>query len=163
MSNDYFTPATVADAVGRTFTSGWLVVDQRRINVFGATTEDPDPHHVDPAFCAEHSPWGKPIAFGFLTISLLTPMLYEVFRYPLDGDPAQGYPVNYGFSRLRLVSPVLVDSRIRGHFTVKALRERKPGQRMITLECRVEIEGETGPALTGEWETLWITPEGQLA
>jgi len=144
--------------VGRTFTSDWIVVDQRRISVFGANTEDPDPHHVDPQFAARHSPWGATISFGFLTLSLLTPMAYQIYRYPLDGDPAEGYPASYGFKDLRFVTPVRVDSRIRGHFKLLDVRERKPGQKLLTLDCRVEIEGETRPALTATWESLWLTP-----
>jgi len=158
MSISTFSPPSAHTVVGQTFTSDWIVVDQRRINVFGANTEDPDPHHIDPVYCAEHSPWGKPISFGFLTISLLAPMMYQVCRYPLGGDPNDGYPASYGFNRLRLVAPVLVDSRIRGHFTVRSVGERKPGQRLITIELSVEIEGVDRPALVGEWEMLWITP-----
>ena len=163
MDGRFFTPAIAPDVVGQTFTSDWVMVDQRRIGVFGANTEDPDPHHVDPAFCARHSPWGKPISFGFLTISLLTPMIYQVYRYALDGDPKDGYPASYGFNRLRLVAPVVVDSRIRGHFTVIGVRDRKPGQRLITVALSVEIERESRPALTGEWEMLWITPTADNA
>jgi acyl dehydratase len=159
VTQDFFTPQTVDQAIGRTYTSGWILVDQRRIGIFGANTEDPDPHHVDPVFAAAHSPWGKTISFGFLTLSLMTPMLYQVYRYPLDGDPKDGYPASYGFKDLRFVAPVVVDSRIRGHFTVQEVRERKPGQKLITLSCSVEIEGEARPALTATWESLWLTPQ----
>ena len=70
MSEQDFTPQSAHEVVGQTFVSDWLLVDQERINAFGAVTEDPDPHHIDPTFAAEHSPWGKTIAFGFLTMSL---------------------------------------------------------------------------------------------
>ena len=52
-----------------------------------------------------------------------------------------------------------VDSRIRGHFTVNDVAERKPGQLQITLGCRMEIEGEERPALIGEWLMLWLMPQ----
>ncbi len=155
---EHFTPQTAHEVVGRTFVSDWLLIDQERIDAFGQVTDDPDPHHIDPAYAAEHSPWGKTLAFGFLTLSLMTPMLYQVNRYPLDGDPRDGYPVNFGFNKLRFVAPVPVGSRVRGHFTVKDVSERRPGQRQITLDCVVEIEGEERPALVGEWLTLWIRP-----
>ena len=158
MSDTFFTPQSGEQAVGKTFTSGWFVMDQRRISVFGANTDDPDPHHMDPAFAAEHSVFGKTISFGFLTLSMLTAMFYQVNRYALEGDSSEGYPVNYGFRELRFVAPVLVDSRIRGHFTVKEVRERKPGQKLFCVDCVVEIEGEKRPALTAIWETLWVTP-----
>ena len=160
MNDAFFTPQTVELALGKTFTSGWHLIDQRRISVFGANTDDLDPHHIDPAFAAKHSAHGKTIAFGFLTLSMLTAMLYEVNRYPLDGDAREGWPANFGFRELRFVSPVIVDSRIRGHFTVKEVRERKPGQKLFVLGCVVEIEGQQRPALTADWECLWVTPAG---
>ena len=155
MSNT-FTPETARSHIGEVFISDWVAIDQDRINRFGDVTDDPDPHHIDPEFCAKNSPWGKPIAFGFLTISMLTPLLYQVYRYPLDGDPSDGYPASYGFKNLRLVSCVPVDSRIRGKFTINEVADRKPGQLMLTLGVEVEIEGEGRPALTGDWEMLWI-------
>lgn len=158
MSNDFFTPQTIEQAVGKTYTSGWHLIDQRRITAFGGITDDYDPHHIDPAFAAKHSLHGKTIAFGFLTLSMLTAMLYEVNRYPLDADASAGWPANYGFKELRFVAPVPVDSRIRGHFTVKEVRERKPGQRLFVLDCVVEIEGESKPALTALWESVWVAP-----
>ena len=158
MPEKFFTPETAADAIGQTFVSKWITVEQDRITAFGEITEDPDPHHMDPAFCAEHSPWGMPIAFGFLTISLLTPMLYDVYRYPLDGDPAEGYPANYGFERLRLIAPVPAGSRIRGRFAPTSVTTRKPGQEMLSMDVLVELEGGPAPVLSCTWHMLWITP-----
>ena len=158
MTPNYLTPQTAHEHVGQTFTSDWLTIDQDRIDAFGRITEDPDPHHVDPDFAAEHSPWGKTISFGFLTMSLMTPMLYQIYRSPLDGNPEDGYPASYGFDKVRFVTPVPVDSRIRGHFTVKDVTERKPGQRQVTFECTVEIEGQDRPAVVGEWLSMWLTP-----
>ena len=158
MTDHFFTPQTIEQAVGKTFTSGWNVMDQRRITAFGGVTDDYDPHHIDPSFAARYALHGETIAFGFLTLSMLTAMLYEVNRYPLDADASAGWPANYGFKELRFVAPVLVDSRIRGHFTEKEVRERKPGQRLFVLDCVVEIEGETRPALTAQWECVWVTP-----
>jgi acyl dehydratase len=158
MNDNYFTPQTIEQALGKTYTSGWHVMDQRRITAFGGITDDYDPHHIDPAFAAKHSLHGKTIAFGFLTLSMLTAMLYEVNRYPLDADASAGWPANFGFKELRFVAPVLVDARIRGHFTVKEVRERKPGQKLFVLDCVVEIEGQTRPALTALWESVWVMP-----
>ena len=154
----YLTPDTAHEALGRTFVSDWIKVGQERITTFGRVTEDLDPHHVDPVYAAEHSPWGGTISFGFLTLSLMTPMLYQVYRYRMDGGREDGYPASYGFDKVRFVAPVPSGSRIRGHFTVKDVAERKPGQLKITFGCRVEIEGEERPALVGEWLSLWLTP-----
>ena len=85
-------------------TSRWIDVPQQRITDFGHITEDPDLMHIDPAWAAEHSPYGKTIAFGFLTVSLLTRMANDVIQRP--GDEVS--TLNYGFDRLRLLSPVMV-------------------------------------------------------
>lgn len=78
-------------------------------------------------------------------------------RYPLDADASASWPANCGFREPRTVVPVVVDSRIRGHFTVKEVRERKPGQKLFVLDCVVEIEGEFRPALTALWECVRVT------
>ncbi len=91
---------------------------------------------------------------------MLTAMLYEVLHYALDGDASEGWPVNFGFRELRFVAPVLVDSRIRGHFTVKEVSERKPGQKLFVLDCTVEIEGQTKSAMIALWECVWVSAEG---
>jgi len=160
MSKRFFTPQTIEQHLGETFSSAWFLMDQRRITAFGGITEDFDPHHIDPAFAAKNSLHGKTIAFGFLTLSMLTAMLYEVLHYALDGDASEGWPVNFGFRELRFVAPVLVDSRIRGHFTVKEVSERKPGQKLFVLDCTVEIEGQTKPAMIALWECVWVSAEG---
>lgn len=156
MGPAYFTPHDVGEHLGRGFVSDWMTVDQVRINVFGALTEDADPHHVDPAFCETRSPWGKPIAFGFLTLSLVTPLLYQVFRYPLDGDAStDGYPASFGTDHLRFVQPVPAGSRIRARVTPRRVTERKPGQTLIVLGIVIEIEGEERPALVTDWQMIW--------
>ena len=161
MNQKFFTPQNAHEHIGEIFTSDWLLVDQVRINVFGAVTGDNDPHHIDPEFCRESSPWGKPISFGFLTLSLLPSMLYQVCRYPLDGDPdKEGYPASFGTDYLRLVSPVRVDSRIRAHVTPKKVTERKPGQILMTTHIEIEIEGEDRPALVTDWQMIWFEPRG---
>jgi acyl dehydratase len=128
-------------------TSRWIDVTQQRINEFGNVTEDPDRMHVDPKYAAAHSPFGKTIAFGFLTISLLTRMVNDVIARPTD----EVSTLNYGFDRLRLLSPVLVDSRIRGHLVLKALSLRSPSQFRAVYTVTVEIEGEAKPALIADW------------
>lgn len=143
----------IEQAVGRTFVSNWHTVDQARINDFGRVTSDPDPAHVDPEWARKHSPWGGPIAFGFLTLSLLTPMVYDVFDIPLDGSGDRVH-ANYGFNRVRLVEPVPSGARIRAHVTVRDVAPRKPGQSVMVLDVTVEIEGKQRPALTAEWLSM---------
>lgn len=137
--------------------SPWLTIDQLRIDVFGAVTDDLEPLHNDPRWCAEHSPYGRPIAHGFLTLSLLTKFLHQVTGNVIAGMPDRtGYPINYGFDRVRFMAPVPVDARIRCR--VKLIdREDRPNGAMMRFEATVEIEGEMDkPALVADWLLLWV-------
>ena len=71
-------------------TSKWVTVDQAMINGFGTITLDPDPMHVDPIWARENGPFGGSIAFGFLTVSLLTHLLHDALGSSPDRDPASG-------------------------------------------------------------------------
>ena len=131
-------------------TSRWIDVPQQRITDFGHITEDPDPMHIDPAWAAAHSPYGQTIAFGFLTVALLTRMANDVIQRPTD----EVSTLNYGFDRLRLLSPVMVGSRIRGHFVLKELALRSPTQFRANYAVSVEVEGQDKPALVADWLSI---------
>jgi acyl dehydratase len=62
--------------------------------------------------------------------------------------------INYGFDRVRFMSPVKSGARVRGHFTLAACRFRGGGMLMTTYEVSVEIENEKRPALTANWITI---------
>jgi acyl dehydratase len=150
--------ACIGQKVG---TSHWVVVDQEMIDRFGAVTLDPDPMHIDPDWSRQYSPFGTTVAYGFLTTSLLTHLYHDVLQYDRHGHAGTGgYPLNYGFDRLRLLSPVRVGSRVRGHFTLLDVRERVPGEVVHKTGVEIEIEGETKPALVAEWLGLWVTEPG---
>jgi acyl dehydratase len=140
--------------------SPWVTVSQAMIDGFGAVTLDPDPMHVDPEWARLNGPFGGSIAFGFLTMSLLTHLLHGALGTDPNRDPRQaGYYLNYGFDRLRLVSPVRAGSRIRGRFQVLD-RKRDERQRLVTtFGCTLDIEGEERPALVAHWLTIWVPPE----
>jgi acyl dehydratase len=137
-------PARVGQTIG---TSRWIEVTQSRITEFGHVTEDPDRMHIDADWAATNSPYGETIAFGFLTVSLLTCMINDVLARP--GDEVS--TLNYGFDRLRLLSPVRVGRRVRGHFVLKSLSLRSPTQYRAVFGVTVEIEGEDKPALVADW------------
>ena len=144
--------------------SNWFLVDQKRINLFGDVTSDPDPMHIDAAWCERSSPFGEPIAFGFLTMSLLTCLLRDALGTPPEyAASPETYPLNYGFDRLRLISPVPVNSRIRGHFRLMNVHERKPGQLVVKLHVEVRAEHEPKPALVAEWLTVFMREETKAA
>ena len=127
--------------------SSWHVVDQKRIDVYADVIEDHQFIHVDPARAKKETTFGATIAHGFLTMSLMSIMSYEVM--PVIEGTTMG--VNYGFDRLRFLSPVRSGSRVRGRFTLTEATLRKPKELLSRTSVSVEIEGEQKPALAAAW------------
>jgi acyl dehydratase len=133
-------------------TSSWLLIDQARIDTFADCTLDHQFIHVDPVKAAQ-TPFGGTIAHGFLSLSLLSHFAGTVgcgFENAVMG-------INYGFDRVRFLTPVKVDSRIRARARLLDVQEKSPGQFLIKQEVSLEIEGEPKPALIAEWLTMAIT------
>ena len=144
---------------GEVGVSPWLTVSQAIIDDFGHATLDPDPMHMDPEWAAAGSPFHGTIAFGFLTISLLTHLLHGSMGVRGAHDPRRsGYYLNYGFDRIRLVAPVRTGRRVRGRFKLLERKADESGRLVTTFDCRIEIEGETRPALVAQWLTIWVPP-----
>lgn len=138
--------------------SDWVRITQEMIDEFGHCTLDPDPMHVDPEWSAT-GPFGTTIAFGFLTMSLLSRLLRSALESPHSRDlSVSGYFLNYGFERVRLVSPVKVNSRIRGRFKAIERKQDELGRLLSTFHCVIETEGEDRPAMVADWITLWVPP-----
>lgn len=143
--------------VGETLgVSPWITVAQADIDDFARVTRDPDPMHVDPEWCAAHGPFPTTIAFGFLSLSLITHMSHAAREW------AEGtYALNYGFDRVRFVAPVPVGARIRGHFTLISAKPRPDGSVQTTTAVVVEIDGEDRPAVTADWLGVFYPPSVQ--
>ncbi|ABD88631.1 MaoC family dehydratase [Rhodopseudomonas palustris] len=127
--------------------SAWHLVDQTRIDVFADATEDHQFIHVDPQRAARETAFGTSIAHGFLTLSLLSVFSYEAM--PKIRGATMG--VNYGFDRLRFISPVRAGSRVRGRFMLTEATMRKPNELLSRTAVSVEIEGEKRSALVADW------------
>lgn len=127
-------------------TSNWYVLEQARINRFAEITHDAQYIHTDPKKAAQ-TPFGTTIAHGFLTLSLLPAMGADVIPQ-LDGDIMS---INYGFEKMRFLSPVPAGAKVRGQFTLKALETDKPVEVTLLWEVVIEIEGQEKPALYAEW------------
>jgi acyl dehydratase len=125
--------------------SSWYDITQDRIDQFADCTEDWQFIHVDPEK-AKQTPFGTTIAHGFLTLSMLSAMVYEM---PSIEGVVMG--VNYGMNKVRFVSPVPVGSRVRGRFVLTDFTEIRPGEVQTTTTVTVEIEGQEKPALVAEW------------
>lgn len=132
--------------------SKWITIDQSMIDRFADLTDDHQFIHVD-AERASKTPMGGTIAHGFLTLSMLGG-LATVADIGM-ANATMGF--NYGFNKIRFITPVRSGSRVRARFTLIAMEERSPGQWMATMGVSVEIEGQDKPALTAEWLTLTIT------
>ncbi len=126
-------------------TSRWYEITQDRIDQFAGCTEDHQYIHIDPARAAE-TPFGGTIAHGFLTLSMLSAMVYEM---PSIEGVVMG--VNYGLNKVRFISPVRSGARIRGHFTLTQIDDIRPTEIQTTMTVTVEIEGQEKPALVAEW------------
>lgn len=161
MSFFTFTLEEQAKKIGEKIgTSDWVPMTQAMTDTFGATTLDPDPMHVDPEWCAENSPYIGTVTFGFQTMSMLTHMFHNVVPYDKRGNvESGGYPLNYGFERLRLPEAVPIGKRIRAHFTLKDVRESGAGKLIQTLYTEIEVEGHDKPALVADWLFIWVTEE----
>ena len=133
--------------VGTSFgASEWYLIDQARIDDFAKNTEDFQFIHIDTER-AKDTPFGTTIAHGFLTLSMLSAMFYDVVPDIMGSKMG----VNYGFDKIRFLAPVKAGVRIRGHFTLLELREARPGEVTNVWEVKVEIENEDKPALIAKW------------
>ena len=146
----FTTPDKISDFIGKPVgVSDWIAIDQERINQFADVTEDHQFIHVDPD-AAKKTPFGTPIAHGFLSLSMLSKLASGsviIFEGVKMG-------VNYGFDKVRFVTPVKSGQKIRGHFTLMSADSKVPGQWSLKYAVKVEIEGETKPALVAEWLTM---------
>ncbi|GAM23029.1 hypothetical protein SAMD00019534_062040 [Acytostelium subglobosum LB1] len=124
----------------------YLKITQDRVNDFAEATGDFQWIHVDPERAAAESPFGGPIAHGFLTLSL-APMFAEEVMPNVEGVK---YGVNYGFNKVRFLSPVPIGSNVRGKFNLQELTEVSGGAQAI-IKLTFEIEGSNKPAAICEW------------
>ena len=128
--------------------SDWILIDQKKIDEHASATNDDSWMHTDPERTASESPFGAPIAQSFLVLSCLTDMVAAV-EIPIPGIV---YRQNYGFDRLRIVQPVLVDSRIRGRFELNRIEPKGPHGMLVHPDVSIEIEDDDiAPAAVAEW------------
>ncbi|MFF6959793.1 MaoC/PaaZ C-terminal domain-containing protein [Streptomyces sp. NPDC008317] len=130
----------LADSEGEDLGAGdWIAVDQKRIDAFADVTGDHQWIHVDPDRAAS-GPFGRTVAHGYLTLSLLAELTTRLYR--VDNV---SFAVNYGLDRVRFVTPVLEGSRIRATARL-AEAARLDTAVQVRLESTIEIEGSRRPA-----------------
>jgi len=145
--------ATAQSFVGHELgTSNWIIVDQTRIDQFATCTGDRQWIHVNAERAARESPFGAPIAHGYLSLSLVAAMLIEIGIIPPDA--ATG--LNYGLDKVRFLAPVKAGARVRARASLISAQPQDGGRLLLKLDCRLEIEGEAKPALVAEMLCMLI-------
>lgn len=124
--------------------SEWFEVTQDRVNLFADATDDHQWIHVDPER-AKDGPFGSTIAHGFLTLSLIPALGWEV--YTIEGARLS---INYGLNKLRFITPVKVGSRVRAHLTLAAVDEVPGDALQVATTVVIELEGADKPAAVAE-------------
>jgi len=132
--------------------STWFEISQDRVRQFADATNDHQFIHLDQDK-ASATPFGGTIAHGFLTLSLLTYLLFEHTVVP-EGT---SMTINYGSDKVRYLAPVRVGKRIRARQKIMDVNEKKPGQWLFKLAVTVEIEDEQTPALIAEILYMHLT------
>lgn len=131
--------------------SGWVLIDQDRINAFADATLDHQFIHVNEEKAAE-TPFGGTIAHGYLTMSLISHFLSECTVVPEDAVMG----INYGSDKMRFLQPVAVNSEIRARAVLKDVTEKTPGQLLLKNEITIEIKGQDKPAVVAEILSMFI-------
>jgi acyl dehydratase len=153
MAIPQYSMATAPQFVGRELgASGWVAVDQDRIDRFAECTGDRQWIHVDVERARRESPFGGPIAHGYLTLALVAAMVMELGVIPTDA--ASG--LNYGLEKVRFIAPVKAGARVRTRARLLAAELQSGGRLLLRLNCTLEIEGEAKPALVAELLCLLI-------
>jgi len=147
MTAPAYTMASAAQCVGRELgVSNWITVDQERIDAFAACTGDRQWIHVDVERAKRESPFGGPIAHGYLVLSLVAAMVMELGVVPPDAASA----LNYGLDKVRFIAPVKAGARVRMRARLASAEPQNGGRLLLKLQSTVEIEGEAKPAVVAD-------------
>lgn len=130
--------------------SSWITLDQATINTFADITRDRQFIHIDPARAKAETPFGGSIAHGFLTLSQVSSFLEECIT-PHYGT---GMSINYGFDKVRFLSPVPSGARLRGRFVLQEVTLKSDDSLLEKFGVTIEIEDHDKPALIAQWLTL---------
>jgi len=126
--------------------SDWVTVDQSRIDAFASCTGDRQWIHVDVERARRESPYGGPVAHGYLTLAMVAPLAMQIGILPKDA--AAG--LNYGVDKARFLAPVPAGARVRLRVILVGLEPKENGQAVMKTKNTLEIEGSDKPALIAE-------------
>lgn len=152
---DNFTMASVAQWQGQDFgVSDWFTVSQDIIDTFADATGDHQWIHVDAARCEKESPFGAPIAHGFLTLALLAKFVQDLGITPSDCARV----INAGVNNVRFQDPVKAGQDVRAKVHIDSVQDKRGGRLLVVAACVLEIRDADKPALEGEI-TMMMFPQ----
>lgn len=152
-----FTYENMAEMVGKPVdSSNWVEITQDDVNQFAQCTGDHQWIHTDPERAKKESPFGGPVAHGYLTLSLLASMTMDMGIVPANTAAA----LNYGLDKVRFLAPVLVGAKVRLHAKLVSFEKRDNGQYLMKCENTMEIEGSEKPALIAETLAMLVPAPG---
>ena len=126
--------------------SGWMTIEQQRVNAFADATEDHQWIHIDPERAAA-GPFGTTIAHGFLTLSLLPHLIDQTYR--VEGTTMV---INYGLNKVRFPAPVPVGSSVRAEVALAGATEVSGGLQLV-VRATLQIDGNAKPGCVADWVT----------
>ena len=133
-------------------TSSWIKIDQDMINDFASITMDNQFIHINPERAIKETPFGSTIAHGFLILSLST----KFYNDALKSLPGEKMGINYGFDKIRFVSPVKCNDNIRGIFELQTVKQRSAKEILFSFKLTTEVLGKDKPALVCSWLSLSV-------
>lgn len=147
------TLAGLKDRIGQELgVSGWVAIDQARIDAFASCTGDQQWIHVDVERAKRESPFRGPIAHGYLTLAMVAPLAMQIGIIPKDA--AAG--LNYGVDKVRFLAPVPAGARVRLRVVLSGVEPREGGQMIMKTQNTLEVEHSDKPALIAETLALLI-------
>ena len=146
-------PGKIGESLG---TSDWHEVTQAAVNQFAECTGDDQWIHVDVERAKKHSPFGGPVAHGYLTLSLVAGLSMQLGIAPKGTAAA----LNYGLDKVRFLTPVPVGARVRLHVKLVGFEEKAPGQYLMKAENTLEVEGADKPAVIAESLAMLVPAPG---
>lgn len=138
---------TLKDFIGHDFgATAPVVVSQDNINAFAEITGDRQWIHVDVDRARAESPFGGPVAHGFLTLSLLATAVQDAGIVPADAKGA----INYGLDNIRFIAPVPAGARVTASFALTQIEDKGSKGQLLRLSAVLNVEGSDKPAIIGD-------------
>jgi acyl dehydratase len=136
--------------------SDWITIDQSRIDAFASCTGDYQWIHVDVERAKRESPYGGPVAHGYLTLSMVAPLSMQIGILPKDSSAG----LNYGIDKVRFLAPVPAGARVRLRVVLAGVEPKDGGQAIMKTRNTLELEGSQKAALIAETLALLIPAKG---